>query len=33
MSTMKEMIRDLVIVSAIGGLLSGWVISKVLGLG
>lgn len=30
---MKEMIRDLVIVSAIGGLLSGWVISKVLGLG
>lgn len=33
MSTMKEMIRDLVIVSAIGGLLSGWVISRVLGLG
>lgn len=33
MSTMKEMIRDLVIVSAVGGLLSGWVISRVLGLG
>ncbi len=33
MSTMKEMIRDLVIVSAVGGLLSGWVIAKVLGLG
>lgn len=33
MSGMKEMIRDLLIVSAVGGLLSGWIITRVLGLG